>query len=184
MAKYVGIDPSLTSAAVVVYDTETQEYSIASFSSKADEGTISSRFERLESLALNIVTFITQDEVIPTLVGIEGPAFSSNTGKAWDRAGLWWFIVQSLLNLGIPLAEIPPTTRAKYATGSGAAGKDTVLLEVARNYDAEVRTNDEADALVICAFVARLDNNPFDGDLPKNKLESITKLKKDQKWQK
>lgn len=183
MTKYVGIDPSLTSAAVVVYDSSTSTNRIASFSSKVDGGTIPSRFDRLESLALQIVSFAMEGSP-PDLVGIEGPAFSSNTGKVWDRAGLWWYVVQALLNQDIRVVEIPPTSRAKYATGSGTAGKDAVLLEVARKYpDFNVRSNDEADALVICALSARLDGNPFDGDIPKNKLDAVTKLQKDNKWE-
>ena len=182
MPKFAGIDPSLTGSAVVTYNTETKEQLVASFSSSPDKGTIQSKLARVQTLSDKIVGAVVQDGV-PLAVGIEGPAYSSNTGKVWDRAGLWWLVVQKLEDLGITVIEIPPTSRAKYITGKGNAGKDTVLLEIARNYaDFDVKTNDQADALGICAFIARLHDQAFDGDLPRTKTDAIAKLKKDIQW--
>lgn len=184
MPKYAGIDPSLTSTGVVTYDTETGDKYVASFSSSPDKGTVESKYERLSKLARKVADAVCEGHP-PDYVAIEGPAYSSNMGKAWDRAGLWWMVVHTLLARGIPVVEIPPTSRAKLATGKGNAGKDEVLLAVSRTYmDFDIKNNDHADALVLCAFVARLCGDPFDGDLPKNKLDAIDKVKKDLKWQK
>lgn len=183
MPKFVGVDPSLTSSGVVTYDTQSEERRVASFSSSPDKGTVESRYLRVNTLAAKISAFASEGGK-PVLVGIEGPAYSSNTGKVWDRAGLWWAVVQEFLSMGIMVVEVPPTSRAKYSTGKGNAGKDEVLLAASRQYpDFDIKDNNQADALIICAAVARLHGHPFDGDLPKNKLEAIDKLKKDLKWE-
>lgn len=181
MPKYAGIDPSLTGAAVVTFDTDTKDTHVASFSSSPDDGTVKSKFNRIDKLSDKIVAAVIKDSA-PIAVGIEGPAYSSNTGKVWDRAGLWWLVVTKLHTLGVEIYEVTPTSRAKYATGKGTSGKDEVLLAAARRYpDIEFKTNDQADALIICAVVARLLDNPFDGELPKTHLDALTKLKKDMK---
>lgn len=177
MPKYAGIDPSLTSSGVVTYDTETGARTVASFSSSPDKGTIASRLQRVQTLALKVVDAACAGGV-PDRVAIEGPAFSSSMGKSWDRAALWWFVVQTAISRGCEVIEIPPPSLKRYGTGKGNAGKDEVLLAVSRTYpDFDIKNNDESDAVVLCALVARLSGNPFDGDLPKIKLDALTKLK-------
>jgi len=87
------------------------------------------------------------------LACVEGPvSYQTPGGSTWDRGGLWWRIVAALLERDIPVAVIPPTSRAKYATGSGASRK-TAVLEAARSrYGAILETDDEADALVLRAM--------------------------------
>ena len=87
------------------------------------------------------------------LVVIEGLAYSRTTGKATERAGLWWMVMEALAARDVPVAVVTPTARARYATGRGNAGKDEVLAAVIRRYPAYlVRGNDEADALVLAAM--------------------------------
>ena len=86
------------------------------------------------------------------LAVLEGLAFGTRTGKASERAGLWWFVVDQLTDLGVPVAVMPPATRAMYATGKGNAPKDLVLVTTARLYPhVPVTGNDAADALVLAA---------------------------------
>lgn len=175
--RYAGVDASLTNTGIAVYDTASAEYSITSVPSTSSGNLLSERGNRLEKIASKVLDFIGTDV---ELVAIEGPAFSSNTGKVWDRAGLWWYIVKLLIREGIEVVEIPPTTRAKYATGKGNAGKDEVLLAVSRGYPlADIKNNDEADAVVMCAIAARLAGSPIEEDLPKTKLDAMLKLEKD-----
>ena len=78
---------------------------------------------------------------------------------------------------GVPVLPVPPSCRAKYATGKGNAGKDEVLLAVARRYPhAPVGGNDEADALVLAAMGARLLGEPVEDSLPKAHLDALAKL--------
>ncbi|WP_211355193.1 hypothetical protein [Blastococcus colisei] len=86
------------------------------------------------------------------LVVVEGLAYSRTTGKAAERAGLWHLVVERLDGV-VPWAQVPPTARAKYATGKGNAAKDAVLAAVVRRFpDVEVTGNDQADALVLAAM--------------------------------
>ena len=52
------------------------------------------------------------------------------------------------------VVEIPPTSRAKYATGKGNAGKAAVLAEAIRRLGYQGHSNDEADALWLYAMAA------------------------------
>ena len=133
--------------------------------------TLRQRDQRLWDLAKAIIAATTGH--LPDLVVIEQPAFSRNIGSSHDRSGLWWLVVRTLHGIGIPVAEITPTQRAKYATGNGGAGKDAVLLAVARRYpQVEISGNDEADALVLAAMGARWLGSPID-DLPKTHLAAF-----------
>lgn len=183
MPKFAGIDSSLTNTGVVTYDTESGAKYVGSFSSSSKGNEVAHKHQRLEGLSKKVYLSVVENG-IPLLVAIEGPAFSSNVGKAWDRAGLWWYIVRQFVVNGIPIIEIPPTSRSKYGTGSGRAGKDEVLLAVSRTYpDFDIKNNDESDALLLCAMAARLHGSAIEDSLPKNKLDAITKLQKDFKWE-
>lgn len=86
------------------------------------------------------------------LVVVEGLAFSTRTGKASERAGLWWLVVDALDALNIPVAVMPPASVKTYATGKGNAGKDEVLADTVRRYPTVlVRDNNQADALILAA---------------------------------
>ena len=72
---------------------------------------------------------------------------------------------------------VPPSCRAKYATGKGNAGKDEVLLAASRRYPhAPIVGNDDADAVVLAAIGARLLGEPVEDSLPKTHLDALAKL--------
>jgi hypothetical protein len=85
------------------------------------------------------------------LAVIEGPSHHSVGGSVWDRAGLWWRIVDRLCAESIPVAVMPPMSRAKYATGNGGSRKDAVMEAARRRYGAVLDNDNEADALVLRA---------------------------------
>lgn len=79
-----------------------------------------------------------------------------------------------------PIVIITPSQRAKYATGKGNASKDAVLLAVARRYPTvEVTDNNEADALVLAAMIARLAGRPIETSLPQTHLDALAKVRWD-----
>jgi hypothetical protein len=86
------------------------------------------------------------------LACVEGPSHHSVGGSVWDRGGLWWLIVDGLCARDIPVAVIPPMSRAKYATGNGGSRKTAVLDAARSRYGAILPTDDEADALVLRAM--------------------------------
>lgn len=98
-------------------------------------------------------TRTTFGDAVPVLAVIEDMAFSRTTGHVMTRAGLWWMVVDALDEIpGVSWAQVKPTTRAKYATGKGNAGKDVVMREVARRFPDFAGGEDEADALVLRAM--------------------------------
>jgi len=122
--------------------------------------TLTERALRLSTLTGRILEALPDDV---THVAIEGPAFDQVTGKAHERGGLWWTVVRALLFRGIDVVEIGPTVLKKYATERGNAGKDEVLAAVVRRFpDVDVANNDQADALVLAAMLARHLGQPFD----------------------
>jgi crossover junction endodeoxyribonuclease RuvC len=87
------------------------------------------------------------------LVVVEGPSHGQQRqGGQHDRAGLWWLVVHQLTQIGVPVAEVSPACRAKYATGKGNAAKADVMRHVARRFPWFEGGEDECDALVLCAM--------------------------------
>ncbi|MBN8883469.1 MAG: crossover junction endodeoxyribonuclease RuvC [Salana multivorans] len=171
--RIVGIDPSLTSTGVAVIDRTTgiQLHRVQSKGRKT--ATLPERDHRLADLANRIYTHVTGAD----LVVIESPAYSNSLGSMHDRSGLWWLLVRHLHADHVPVLEVPPTVRAKYATGRGNAGKDEVLAAVIRRYPhTNVTGNDVADALTLAAIGARLTGWPLEPTLPQTSLTALTKL--------
>lgn len=164
-----GIDPSLTATGLaVIIDGTVTTGTINSKGKKAD--TWEQRRERLTLLSNRIVNSVPVD----ALVMIEAPAYSSNVGSIWDRAGLWWSIYFALHKRDHAIIPVSPGQRAKYGSGKGNAGKDEVLAAVVRRYlDVDVPNNNVADALVLAAMGARLLGHPIEESLPKAHLDAM-----------
>lgn len=156
MTYVLGLDLSLTSTgrAVVHPDGDPTTGTIGSDTAGDN---YPDRWVRLVTTTDRILhPFLTDP---PALVVIEGPSYGSSASKSasiHDRAGLWWRVTGEIYDAGIPLAVIAPTSRAKWATGRGNAGKTEVAIAVARlwpNHDA--RTDDEWDALALATMGAQ-----------------------------
>jgi Holliday junction resolvasome RuvABC endonuclease subunit len=175
----IGLDLSLTSTGIAVIDTATGDTTVERIVSKGKkDATLDERRNRLLQLQYAVQTSITKahemTEVnsVPLIV-IEQPAFSRQTGHMHDRSGLWWLVV-SHAGKWYHVAEVSPTTRAKYATGKGNAGKDAVLAAVVRRYpQVEVTGNDEADSLILAAIGARHLGAPIEDSLPQAHLAAM-----------
>lgn len=148
----IGLDLSLTGTGIA---TRTHTYLVKSSGHKGD--TLSQRAHRLAQLRDVILDATSAAD----MVVIEAPSFGSAMGSMHDRSGLWWLIVDALLTR-IPVAEVAPTCRAKYATGKGNASKEDVLSAVIRRFPAFTSSNNnEADALVLCAMGYDLIGDPI-----------------------
>ena len=170
----IGIDPSLTRTAVALVDESG--ISVRSLPTKAKKGaTLMDRRMRL----ITIVRFV-RDRIagvgdVP--VFIESPAYNQTSGSQHDRSGLWWGIVDMLHSDLLDVTEVTPQQLKTYATGKGNAGKDEVMLAMARRHDwLGVSNNDEMDAAVLALMGARLVGHPIDGDLPQSHLRALVKL--------
>lgn len=173
-----GIDLSLarTGIALVRSPERVETATVVSKPPKTGTETLRSRYERMETIAADVLEATGDAEV----VGIEAPAYGMrHAGKVHDRSGLWWRIVAALEGRGVPVVEVSPPSRMMYATGKGNAGKDLVLVTTAATYkQAEVNGNDVADAVVIAAMVSRLAGQPIELRQPAQaKLKALAKVK-------
>ena len=73
----------------------------------------------------------------------------------------------------VPYIEIPPTTLKKFATGSGNAKKELVMLEVYKRWGVSFKSNNIADAYVLGMIGACLLN---DAGMTKAQAESLSKV--------
>lgn len=101
----------------------------------------------------HIVTRVLDEVGTVDLACVEGPSHAS-MGQAGhhDLSGLWWCIVGALVDRDIPIAVIPPMSRAKYATGKGNSRKAVVMDAAQKRYGAILPNDNEADALVLRAM--------------------------------
>lgn len=167
--RVIGIDLSLTATGI---SDGTRTWLVKSKGAKT--ATLLERYHRLGRIHGTLLDGLPQQ---PALAVVEGPSFGQQRqGGQHDRAGLWWYIVSSLLDLGVSVAEIPPASLKTYATGKGNGSKDEVLAAVVRRYpDVEVTDNNTADALVLAAMGLRHLGHPID-DLPLTHLRAMSKV--------
>ncbi|MFJ8538116.1 hypothetical protein [Streptomyces sp. NPDC093591] len=140
--RVAGIDVSLTGTGVATLAGTTL---ITSTGRRKD--TIAQRRTRIKAIVDEVLLAVG----VVDLAVIEGPSHHSVGGSIWDRAGLWWRIVDRLCSQDIPIAVMPPMSRAKYATGNGGSRKEAVLEAAQRRYGAVLDNDNEADALVLRA---------------------------------
>lgn len=131
---------------------------------KPSPPTLQQRQDRVRRIAAEVFTYVMDPHPnLPDLVVIEAPAYSSRMGSAHDRSGLWWMIVNQIIMAGLPVGEVAPSARCKYATGSGNADKDVVLAAAIKRYpDARIDNNNVADATILAAMGARSFGYPVD----------------------
>jgi len=147
----VGLDLSLTSTGLARLRRGGAGYTWTVTSTGRRGDTLTERATRIRVAAAAITTDIHDgDHVV-----LEAPSYGSTGSSSWDRAGLWWTVVTRLCARNIPIHLCPPSTRAKWATGSGRADKAAVAAAVTRLLPhIEVSNSDEADALALAHLCA------------------------------
>lgn len=172
----IGVDPSLTATGLALLRppvpttggiADIASWDVTTVASKPSQNPDPHR--GMDGRMYSIVSKVSEFTAINiggkepvTLTVVEGPAFAKNNGMAHERAGLWWRLY-ALLSAWGPVLVVPPTIRAKYATGKGNAGKDEVLLAASKAYpDAGFTDNNQADAVVLAAIGARMLDYPVD----------------------
>ena len=94
-------------------------------------GVIASKFtgvERLIEISENIIKTILNLNV--DIVLIEGYSFASRSGQAFSIGELGGVVRVAIKKIDKPYIEIPPTCRAKFATGRGNASKNEVISAI------------------------------------------------------
>lgn len=120
--------------------------------------------ERISDLAGRILAHVAEVEI--DLAVIEAPSFGSAVGGlTHERGGLYWILACTLRTWGVPLAAVPPRSRALYATGDGAAAKPSVVRDSVPRYQLPTRDDNMVDAFVLAAMGCRALGEPIDLDL-------------------
>lgn len=90
------------------------------------------------------------------LVVIEGPAYASQVGSVWDRAGHFWNVLGTLDRLRVPYVVVAPQKAKQFSAGKGNADKAAVAAGMARLWgDRAAPGNDnEFDALALASMGA------------------------------
>jgi len=180
----VGLDLSINSTGICVYDTDTRQsvyYIVGSkFTKKAlnyqhsrlilipyEKTTVDSKMEYSQKEDLktyNIYNIVTEiKHVLQTYdvdaVAIEGISFGSTGSAALiDLSGLNYMVRQMIIELGIPAMYIvSPTQNKKFASGNGSAEKD-VMISAWNKMDktmADVADYVKVDDIADAYFLAR-----------------------------
>lgn len=151
MTTVVGIDPSLSTSGVALVAVDEGRlcgWSVDLVKAAApDESTVASELGRIRWVAEGILSRVPDSF---DLAVIEGPSLGRYTGKADERAGLRWLLIDRLSEVG-PVAVVPPRTRALLAAGNGNARKAVVLDAVRSWAVCRVPDDNAADALALAA---------------------------------
>lgn len=116
-------------------------------------GTIQSKLKdvgRLDDISIQVLKILLSAK--SPLVALEGYAFAKRSSHAHAQGELGGVIRLQLHQAGIPFIEIPPTNRAKFATGKGNANKAEVVSHVSAKTGivwSGSGADDECDAWVL-----------------------------------
>lgn len=162
-ARVIGIDASLASTGVASIRWApdeptpiTAEVEIIQTKGKRAD-TLLDRNRRLQTITNEVTQRLTMNT---TLVVFEAGAFSRVGGSNWDRAGLWWRLVDLVwrwqVHGGAHIATVAPTSLKKWATDRGNADKSDVAVALARMWpDVDAPSNDGWDALGLAQMGAQ-----------------------------
>jgi Holliday junction resolvasome RuvABC endonuclease subunit len=127
----VGLDLSLTATGVArTGAVRNGTFTVKSKGKKTD--TLIERADRLADIVDDISLLIPHGAVIV----IETPAYNQTGGSHHDRSGLWWLVVDKLIDMNHDhqFHEVSTTQVKKYATGKGNASKMEVMAAAIKRY--------------------------------------------------
>lgn len=114
--KLIGLDLSLTSTGISI----SENSSIVSTKLKGAE--------RLSTISKSILEICLSNKIDCAI--IESYAFASRNSQAHSIGELGGCVRMTLWDAGIRFVDIPPTCRAKFATGKGNSSKGEVLSAI------------------------------------------------------
>ena len=116
MSFLIGLDLSLTSTGVSV----NGKTSVISTKARGAE--------RLHIVSSAILDLCSSEKIVCAI--IEGYSFASRNSQAHSIGEMGGAVRMKLWENRIPYVEVPPTCRAKFATGKGNAGKSEVVSSI------------------------------------------------------
>ncbi|GAA4626694.1 hypothetical protein GCM10023196_035980 [Actinoallomurus vinaceus] len=173
--RVIGLDLSLTGTGIADFAHDGQVIT-KTIRSTPYGNTVDSQNARLRHIGREVTEFIAFMGPHPALVVVEGPSYGSKGAGTWDRAGLWWLVVDRILSQpNWPLAVVPPAVLKKYATGRGNADKTAMAVAVQKRWGVELGDDNKVDAWWLGAMGREHLGLPF-VDLPKAQREALAKV--------
>ncbi|WP_162940001.1 crossover junction endodeoxyribonuclease RuvC [Gryllotalpicola protaetiae] len=161
MRTVIGIDPSLRATGLAAI--RGTSFGLATVKTRPVLGGPAATAGRVHLALERILALVPEDTA---LVVIEGPSYGSQHGARFERAGLYWMLLDQLRGRGLEVVIVAPRTRAKYATGDGSADKRTVLRTMRERFPVlNVRDDNQADALALACAGSRWLGAARDGGL-------------------
>lgn len=140
----VGIDLSLTSTGIAVWKQNQWEFgNPKTKGSRRDSWT--TRAGRVQKLAAQITPYIPRN----ALVVVEGPSYNSISVSVWERAALYYRILETVVSRNCRLGVVPPAVLKQWATGSGTSPKQPIINAAQQFTGQEMPNDDVADATIL-----------------------------------
>lgn len=152
MSDVLGLDVSLATAGAA---TLTDHSTLQTWTLRTDpvDG-LPATCDRITRVATWCLSWCTTGTVLAV---IEAPSFGSEHGQSHERAAVYWRVIAGLVRRGIPIAQCPPATLKKWATGSGRASKGDMKRAVSNlwpGHGLARATEHEIDALALAGVGA------------------------------
>ena len=139
-------------------------------------GTKTKSAERLSVISKLILNLALDNSVDVAI--IEGYSFASRNSQAHSIGELGGVVRMRLWENGIPFINVPPTCRAKFATGKGNAGKNEVISAISARTGivwSGAGADDMCDAWIL-EQMAKQFLNESSFSWPKVNIESLEKI--------
>jgi Holliday junction resolvasome RuvABC endonuclease subunit len=164
LKKIIGLDLSLTSTGISVSGTTSAILT-------GYRGA-----ERLHHISSAIIKICKEENV--DLAIIEGYSFASRNSQAHSIGELGGCVRMRLWEEGIPFVDVPPTCRAKFATGKGNSSKNEVISSISAKTGivwGGSSASDMCDAWILEQMaLAQFGNSQY--DWTKEQLSSLLKV--------
>ena len=162
--RMMGLDLSLTSTGYSI-DRET---GIISTKTKGPE-----RLSIISNKIIDLIAIKLVDIVI-----VESYSFASRNSQAHSIGELGGAVRMRLWECGVPYIDIPPTCRAKFATGKGNASKNEVISSISAKTNivwSGPGADDRCDAWILEQMgLAYIGKSHY--DWPEDNLSSLKKI--------
>lgn len=172
--RVIGLDLSLTATGIADFAHDGEVITGTIRSAPAGK-TITDQRARIRRIVDDIEEVISYQGLRPRLIVVEGPSYGSKGAGTWDRAGLWWLIVDHIIGRGWSIAVVPPAVLKKYATGRGNADKTAMAVAVQKRWGVELGDDNKVDAWWLGAAGRDHLGRPF-VEMPKAQREALAKV--------
>lgn len=170
MVAVLGIDPSLAKTGLVLANGPA--LMTRRVVTEPTHSSIRARLMRQRSIVAQVRDFAPTEGRVLTVIEAPVIAVGGAGGGLFDRAGLYWRLIDELWAYG-PVVTVQPATRALYAAGNGQASKKDVLASMRARVPISIVDDNVADAMALAAMGRRYLGDPIDGHISDASLRAM-----------